>query len=204
MGPVTLPLPIGVLASGTGTLLQAILDGQDESYRVAIVVTDRPGIPALERAERAGIPSQVVDYSAFEDRGLFSAEVARVQVACGVGLSAHAGFMRILSPSYFSTLGVPALNSHPALLPSFPGAHGVRDALEHGVRVTGTTIHFVDEGVDTGAIIAQEAVEVLADDTESALHERIKTVEQRLYPEVIRLFAQGRIKLEGRRVHLIG
>ena len=98
---------------------------------------------------------------------------------------------------------MPYLNSHPALLPSFPGPHGVRDALDHGVKVTGTSIIFADEGTDTGPIIAQEAVPVRAGDTESSLHERIKVVEQRLYPEVIRLFAQGRIKLEGRRVHIL-
>jgi phosphoribosylglycinamide formyltransferase-1 len=111
--------------------------------------------------------------------------------------------MRILSPVYFETIGVPALNSHPALLPAFPGAHGVRDALAWGAKVTGTTIHFVDEEVDHGPIVAQEAVPVLPDDTEGSLHERIKQVEQRLYPEVIRLFAQGRLKVEGRRVHVL-
>ncbi|GAC1411590.1 MAG: phosphoribosylglycinamide formyltransferase [Actinomycetota bacterium] len=197
-------LKIAVLASGSGTLLQAILDGRDEWYEVAVVVSDRPGAEALARAERAGVPAIVADFASFESREAFSEEVAKIQRKHQVELSAHAGFMRILTPVYFATLGVPAMNTHPALLPSFPGAHAVRDALEHGAKVTGTTIHFVDEGIDTGPIIAQEAVRVLPEDTEEALHERIRVVERRLYPETIRLYAQGRIKVEGRRVHVIG
>lgn len=198
------PLSVGVLASGTGSLLQAILDGQDESYRVVAVVSDRAGVPCLERAERAGVPAIVVDFRSFAAREEFSEAVARAANEHGAELAAHAGFMRVLSPSYFRTFTGPAINSHPALLPSFPGAHPVRDALEWGVRVTGTTIHFVDEEIDHGPIIVQEPVPVLPDDTEATLHERVKAVERRLYPEVIRLFAAGRIKVEGRRVHIIG
>jgi phosphoribosylglycinamide formyltransferase-1 len=112
--------------------------------------------------------------------------------------------MRILTREYFDAIGVPAMNSHPALLPAFPGAHGVRDALEHGVKVSGTTIHFATVDLDAGPIIAQEAVAVEDGDTEATLHERIKLVEQRLYPDVIRLFAAGRLKVEGRRVHVVG
>ncbi len=198
------PLAVGVLASGTGSLLQAILEGQDQWYRVAVVVSDRPGVKALERAQEAGIPVAVVEFASFGSRQEFSAEVARIQREHHVDLSVSAGFARILSPNYFAAVGVPYINSHPALLPAFPGAHGVRDALAHGVKVSGTTIHLCDEGIDTGPIIAQEAVAVADGDTEESLHQRIKEVEQRLYPDVIRLFAQDRIKVEGRRVHVIG
>ncbi|MGH2830230.1 MAG: phosphoribosylglycinamide formyltransferase [Actinomycetota bacterium] len=198
------PLRVGVLASGGGTLLQAILAEQDESYRVVAVVSDRIGIEALARARRAGVPDVVVDFASFEGRDAFSEAVASELSGRDVELACSAGFMRLLSPSYFKRLGVPTLNSHPALLPAFPGAHGVRDALAYGVKVTGTTIHFLDEETDHGPIVVQEVVEVLPDDTEESLHERVKTVERRLYPYVIRRFAAGTIKVEGRRVLLIG
>ena len=197
------PLRAGVLASGTGSLLQAILDGQDDSYRVVVVVSDRPQVECLARAERAGVPAAVVDFKSFGNRDDFSEAVARAELAHDVELSVHAGFMRILTAPFFRTVKVPAMNSHPALLPSFPGAHGVRDALSWGVKVTGTTIHFVDEEVDHGPIILQEAVSVDVDDTEESLHERVKILERRLYPEAIRLYAEGRLKVEGRRVHLL-
>jgi phosphoribosylglycinamide formyltransferase-1 len=198
------PLRVGVLASGSGTLLQAIIDGQDESYRVAVVVADRAGVVALDRAARAGIDTAVVEYGSFESRDDFSKGIAAALRARDVELVCSAGFMRILSPSYFAAVGVPTLNSHPALLPAFPGAHGVREALEWGAKVAGTTIHFIDEEVDHGPIVAQEATPVRADDTEETLHERIKEIERRLYPEVIRWYASGRLKVEGRRVHVIG
>jgi phosphoribosylglycinamide formyltransferase-1 len=198
-------LRVGVLVSGTGSLLQAILEGQDDLYEVGVVVSDRPGVKALERAARAGVETVVVDWAAYgpQRRPEFSSEVARAQRERGIELSCSAGFMRILSPNYFGEVAVPYMNSHPALLPSFPGAHGVRDALTHGVKVTGTTIIFADEGVDSGPIIAQRSIDVLPDDDEESLHARIKLAEQELYPEVVRLFAQGRLKLEGRRVHIV-
>jgi phosphoribosylglycinamide formyltransferase-1 len=200
------PLGVGVLASGTGSLLQAILDAQDDLYRVVVVLSDRRGVKALERAERAGVPAVVVDWKAFgpQRRDEFSRACGRALRERGVELACSAGFMRILSPVYFEALGVPAMNSHPSLLPSFPGAHAVRDALSWGARITGTTIHFVDEEVDHGPIIVQEAVAVEPGDTEETLHERVKAVERRLYPDVIRLFARGRLTIEGRRVHVIG
>ena len=196
-------LRVGVLVSGTGSLLQAILKGQDSSYEVAVVASDRPGIRALERAEKAGVPTVVVEFPKSEAREIASEKMARALRYHEVGLAVLAGFMKVVTANFFDVLGVPAMNSHPALLPSFPGAHGVRDALAWGVRVTGTTIHFATPDLDGGPVISQEAVEVLADDTEETLHERIKVVEQRLYPEAIRLFADGRLKLEGRRVHIL-
>lgn len=198
------PLRIGVLVSGSGTLLQALIDEQDPSYRVVVVVSDRPDVPALQRAGRAGIEAVVVDYGSFSSRSEFSGAIAAALAARDVELVCSAGFMRILGPAYFQTLTVPTINSHPALLPAFPGAHGVRDALEWGAKVAGTTIHFVDQEVDHGPIIAQEAIDVRADDTEESLHERIKEIERRLYPQVIRWQAAGRLKVEGRRVHVIG
>lgn len=198
------PLRAGVLASGSGTLLQAVIDGQDEAYRVAVVVSDRPGVEALARADRAGIEAIVVDYAAFGSRSDFSAAIGAAMAQRNVELVCSAGFMRILGPAYFKAVGAPTINSHPALLPAFPGAHGVRDALAWGAKVAGTTIHFVDEEVDHGPIIAQESIPVLAEDSEESLHERIKEIERRLYPEVIRWQAAGRLKVEGRRVHLIG
>ncbi|MGZ4145467.1 MAG: phosphoribosylglycinamide formyltransferase, partial [Actinomycetota bacterium] len=192
-----------VLVSGTGSLLQAILDGQDDTYEVAVVASDRKGVLALERAEEAGVPTVVVAFPKDEPREVASEKIARALRDHDIGLAVSAGFMKILTADYFDVLGVPAMNSHPALLPSFPGAHGVRDALAHGVKVTGTTIHFATPDVDAGPIIFQEAVAVVPDDTEATLHERIKEVEQRLYPEAIRLFAMGRLKVEGRRVHIL-
>lgn len=168
-----------------------------------MVVSDRPGVAALERAAAAGVDAVVCSFADHATREEFSEAVAQAQVSRGVGLSCSAGFMRLLSPNYFEVLGAPYINSHPALLPAFPGAHGVRDALAYGVKVTGTSFIVVDEGVDTGPIIVQEAVAVEDGDTEETLHARIKAVEQRLYPEVIRLYAEGRVKLEGRRVHIL-
>jgi phosphoribosylglycinamide formyltransferase 1 len=196
-------LRVGVLVSGTGSLLQAIVDGQDDSYEVVLVASDRPGVLALERAEKAGVPTVVVDFPKGEAREIASEKIARVLRSHGVGLAVSAGFMKILTANFFDALGVPAMNSHPALLPAFPGAHGVRDALAWGVKVTGTTIHFATPDIDAGPVIFQEAVGVQPEDTEDTLHERIKAVEQRLYPEAIRLFADGRLKVEGGRVHIL-
>lgn len=183
-------LKVGVLASGTGSLLQSILDGSKDRYEVVVVISDRPGVKALERAEASGIPGLVIDFAAVGDRDLFSEQVAKMLLEYGVELVAQAGFMRILTAPYFDLLAPrPILNSHPALLPSFPGAHGVREALAAGVKVTGTTIHLVTLEVDAGPILAQESVVVQPADTENSLHERIKVVEQRLYPEVIATFA---------------
>lgn len=197
-------LRVGVLASGSGTLLAALIEAAD-SYQITSVISDRDGVGALDHARAAGIPAVVHDFASFADRDAFSAAVAATQLEHGMELSASAGFMRILTSPYFDALAdIPYINSHPALLPAFPGAHGVRDALEYGVKVTGTSIIVCDQGVDSGPIIAQEAVEVIAGDTEESLHERIKVVERRLFPEVIRLFAEGRVKIEGRRVHVVG
>lgn len=184
-------------------MFEAILAGRD-TYEVTSLVSDRPGVRALQIAKDAGIPAITLPFKDFPDRDAFSAAVAEAQLEHGLDLSASAGFMRILSAPYFDALGeIPYINSHPALLPSFPGAHAVRDALEHGVKVTGTSIIVCDLGEDSGPIVAQEALDILPGDTEESLHERIKVAERALYPDVIRHFAAGRIKIEGRRVHLL-
>jgi len=174
---------IGVLASGGGTNLQAILDAD---LPVTVVLADRPGAGALERAERAGVTTAVVDRSAYlPDRLAFTEAVVGTLKSHDVDLVAMAGFMTILEKPIFDVFAGRVLNTHPSLLPAFRGAHAVEDALEAGVKVTGCTIHVAIPEVDAGPILAQEAVVVLDDDTADVLHERIKEVERRLYPEVL-------------------
>ena len=197
------PLRVGVLLSGSGSNLQAILDDADGSgYEVAVVVGDRADAYGLERARRAGVPAVFVDPRAHEGRDAFSDALADELRSEGVDLVCLAGFMRILTASFIKTFEDRILNIHPALLPSFPGAHAVRDALEWGAKLTGTTVHFAVEEVDHGPIVLQEAVPILPGDDEATLHERIKAVERRLYPEAIRLFAAGRLRIDGRRVEI--
>jgi phosphoribosylglycinamide formyltransferase-1 len=201
------PVALGVLASGRGSNLQAILDACAQPgfpARVAVVISDRERAAALERARAAGVEALWVDPEAFADREAFDQALVRELEKRGVGLVCHAGFMRILSPAYVRAFAGRALNVHPALLPAFPGLHAQRQALAHGVKVTGATIHFVDEGVDTGPIVLQAAVPVREDDTEEALASRILAEEHRLFPEAIRLFAEGRLEVTGRRVRIRG
>ncbi|QNQ91384.1 phosphoribosylglycinamide formyltransferase [Corynebacterium poyangense] len=176
-------MSVVVLVSGSGTLLQAILDHQDESYRVKKVVADTP-CQALDRASQAGITTEVVALG--KDRAEWNIRLAEAVAQAQPDIVVSAGFMRILGSEFLERYSGRIINTHPALLPSFPGAHGVRDALAYGVKVTGSTVHFVDEGVDTGPIIAQEAVSIQPDDTEDSLHERIKKVERRLIVSLLR------------------
>jgi phosphoribosylglycinamide formyltransferase-1 len=197
------PLILGVLASGRGSNLQAILDAIDGGRcpaRVAVVVSDRKDAAALDRARRTGIRAVHVDPQAHPDRRAFDDAIARVLDEHAVELVCLAGYMRLLSPDFVRRYPGRILNVHPALLPAFPGLRAQRQALEAGVRVAGATVHLVDEGVDTGPIVLQAAVPVLANDTEATLSARILTEEHRLYPEAIRLFAEGRIEVSGRRV----
>lgn len=197
--------PVVVLVSGSGTNLQALLDASaDPAYgvRVVAVGADREGIEGLARAERAGIPTFVTKVGDHADRDAWNealaAEIASYEPAFVVG----AGFMKILGMPVLERFTV--LNTHPALLPSFPGAHGVRDALAYGVTITGCTCHVVDAGVDTGPIIAQRAVEVLAGDDESSLHERIKVHEREMLVDVVGRMAREGFRVEGRRVVIGG
>ncbi|MCW0212583.1 MAG: phosphoribosylglycinamide formyltransferase [Pseudonocardia sp.] len=171
-----------VLASGSGTLLQSLLDAAvDPAFpaEVVAVAADRDAV-AVERGERAGVPTAVVRPAEHADRAAWNRALLAAVRAHAPDLVVCAGFMRILGADFLDGIGCPIVNTHPALLPSFPGAHAVRDALAHGVKVTGTTVHLVDAGVDTGPILAQEAVPVLPGDTEAVLHERIKNSERRL------------------------
>jgi phosphoribosylglycinamide formyltransferase 1 len=196
-------LVVGVLASGRGSNLQAILDACARPgfpARVGVVISDREQAPALERARAAGVETLWVNPKDFPDREAFDLALVGELEGRGVGLVCHAGWMRILSPPYVRAFAGRALNIHPSLLPAFPGLRPQRQALEHGARVTGATVHFVDEGVDTGPIVLQAAVPVEPDDTEDTLAARILVQEHRLYPEAIRLFAEGRLQIQGRRV----
>ena len=196
-------LPIGVLVSGRGSNLQAILDAcarPGYPAHVAVVISDRERALALERARTAGVEALWINPKDFADRESFDAELVRELTARGVGLMCHAGFMRILSPVYVRAFAGRALNIHPSLLPAFPGLHAQRQAVDHGVKVAGATVHFVDEGMDSGPIVLQAAVPVEPNDTEERLSTRILVQEHRLDPEAIRLFAEGRLRIEGRRV----
>lgn len=178
-----------VLVSGSGTNLQAILDACDDpsfGCEVVAVGADRPAIAGLDRAARRGVPTFVVAVADHPDRASWDAALADAIGAHDPDLVVSAGFMKILGPAVLERFGGRVINTHPALLPSFPGAHGVRDAMAHGVKVTGCTCHYVDAGVDTGPIIAQRAVAVEDDDTEGSLHERIKVVEREMLVGVLR------------------
>ena len=174
---------VAVLASGTGTLLKAIIDSQENRYRVDIVVADQI-CPALQRAKNAGIRTAVVPMEA--NRNTWNDKMVAAVASVEPDLVVSAGFMRLLGPAFVQEFEGRTINAHPSLLPSFPGAHAVRDALEHGVKVTGCTVHYVDAGLDSGEIIAQRAVEVQPGDTESELHERIKKVEREQIVHLLR------------------
>lgn len=197
------PLPIAVLISGSGSNLQALIDADHRGEldcRIAVVISDRPGARGLERAADAEIPFEVVSWSDHPDRTAFSAAVCDAAAKYGARGLVLAGFMRILAPVAIERFPHAIINVHPAILPAFPGAHAVPQALEYGVTMTGVTVHFVDEKVDHGPIIAQEAVPVRAEDDEASLHARIQAVEHRLLPRVVAAFGRGELDVEGRHV----
>jgi phosphoribosylglycinamide formyltransferase 1 len=195
---------VGVLVSGRGSNLQALLDAsarRDYPAEVVVVISDRERAAALDRARDAGVEALFVNPKDFADREAFDLALVRELEARRVDLVCNAGFMRILSPAYVRAFAGRAMNIHPSLLPAFPGLHAQRQALEYGVKIAGATVHFVGEGpVDTGPIILQASVPVQPDDTEESLSARILVEEHRLYPEAVRLFAQGRLTIVGRRV----
>lgn len=172
--------------------------------RIAVVISDQPAAPALEAASRRSIPAVAIDRTESASRKEHDGKMAAVLEERGVRLVCLAGYMRLLSPGFIGRFRGRIMNVHPALLPSFPGLHAQQQAVEYGVRVSGVTVHFVDEGLDTGPIILQKAVEVMDDDTEGTLSERILDEEHRLYPEAIRLYFQNRLRIEGRRVRITG
>ena len=193
---------VGVLISGRGSNLQALLDAAAAGRlggAVAVVISNVASAPGLERAARAGVPARVIDHRgvAREEHDRAMREALR---AHDVELVCLAGYMRLLSPGFVRDLAGRVLNVHPSLLPAFPGRDAVRQALAHGVKVTGATVHFVDEGLDSGPIVLQEAVPVADDDTEESLAARVLAAEHRLYPAAVRLVLAGEIAVEGRRV----
>lgn len=167
---------------------------------VRIVISEKPGAGALARAETAGIPTAVVPFAHYPDRESFSAAVAQAAAAAGAEAMVLAGFMRVLTGEAIDAFPERILNVHPSLLPAFPGTRAVAQAIEYGVKVTGVTVHFVDEQVDHGPIVAQRPVPVLPGDTVETLHARIQTEEHDLYPQTVRALAEGRLSIEGRRV----
>lgn len=198
-------LRVGVLASGRGTNLQAILDAcarGELPARVTVVVSDNPGAQALERARRAGVPAVFVDPRG-RKKSDFEGEICRHLREHGVELVCLAGYMRVLGRSFLEEWEGRVLNIHPSLLPAFPGLEAQRQAWEYGVKVAGCTVHFVVPEVDAGPIVLQAAVPVLGDDTPETLAARILEQEHRVYVEAIRLYAEGRLRIEGRRVKIL-
>ncbi len=192
MSPV---FTVSVFVSGAGRNLQAIMDAAIKDVVIAPVVSDNPHARAIGRARLGGLPVEVVDRSCFQSSADFEAEIISRLLQYGPDLIVLAGFMRILSPGFVKRFYGKIINIHPSLLPDFPGMGAVKRALHSGVKKTGCTVHFVDEGVDTGPVIAHSAVSVEHGDTEHTLAEKIHRKEHRMYPEVIRLFAAGKIKL---------
>ncbi|MBN9098407.1 MULTISPECIES: phosphoribosylglycinamide formyltransferase [unclassified Pseudonocardia] len=199
---VEIPVParVVVLVSGSGTLLQALLDAPDLPAQVVAVGADRGDIEGLARAERAGIPAFTVRVRDHADRAAWDAALAKAVAEHRPDLVVSAGFMKILGPGFLAGAGAPMINTHPALLPSFPGTHGVADALAYGVKVTGATVHLVDEGMDTGPVLAQAAVPVEPGDTVASLHERIKIEERRLLVGTVAALARQGATVTGREV----
>jgi phosphoribosylglycinamide formyltransferase 1 len=195
---------IAAMVSGSGSNLQAIIDASERGEipcRVGLVVSNKADAYGLVRARNHGIPTEVVDHRAFPSREAFDARLVEVIRESGAGtLVCLAGFMRVLTPVFLKAFPDRILNIHPALLPAFPGTHGPRQALQYGVKFSGCSVHFVDEGVDTGPVIVQAVVPVYDDDTEEILAARILKQEHRIYPMAIRLFFKGNLKIEGRRV----
>lgn len=197
---------VGVLISGRGSNLQAIIDASEKGdvpAKVAVIVSDKPDAYGLERARKHNIPAAVFEPRKFADKNTYELEIVKTLKHYGVDLVCLAGYMRIVGPVLLEHYRGKMMNIHPALLPSFPGLHVQKAALDHGVKVSGATVHFVDEGCDTGPIVVQAAVPVLEDDTEETLSARILEQEHKLYPQAIKLFAEGKLKIEGRRVKIM-
>lgn len=194
---------VGVLASGSGSNFQALVDSlhvEGSPARVCCLLCNVPGAKVIDRAAKAGVESVVIDHKTFASREAYDTRVAEELSSRGVELVCLAGYMRLVTPALLSKFAARVINVHPALLPSFPGLHAPKQAMEHGAVIAGCTVHFVDEGTDTGPIIAQAAVPILPTDDEAALTARIQREEHRLFPAVVRAIATKAVTLEGRRV----
>ena len=197
-------MKIAVLASGSGTNLQALIDqlhrDENSGVEIAVVISDRRKAYALTRAKEAGIPTHVVRTRDFPGRDAFDAEISRILEGYGVELIVLAGFMKLFQSTFVQKYRNRIINIHPSLLPAFPGAHSVPDTLAYGAKVSGITVFFIDEGIDTGPIIAQASVPVFDDDDEESLFKRIHIEEHKLYPQVVRWYAAGKLEIVGRKV----
>ena len=197
-------MKIAVLVSGSGTNLQTLIAQlhQDETsgIEITVVISDRRKAYALTRAKRVGIPTHVVQTRDFESRVDFDTEISRLIEHYTAELVVLAGFMKLFQPPFVQKYRNRIINVHPTLLPAFPGAHPIADTLAYGVKIAGVTVHFVDEDVDSGPIIAQAAIPVFDTDDEESLHNRLQVEEHKLYPEVIKWYARGKLKVEGRKV----
>lgn len=197
---------VGVLASGSGTNLQAIIDATEKgeiSAKVVVVISDVENAYCLERAKKHNIPAIFVNRKNFSSKDDYEREILKYLKNYNVDLVVLAGYMRIVGKIIIDEYRNKIMNIHPALLPSFPGLEAWCQAIEYGVKISGATVHFVDEGMDTGPIILQEAVPVFDNDTPEILHKRIQQVEHKIYPKAIQLFAEGKLKIEGRRVKIL-
>ena len=199
---------IAVFASGSGSNFEAVATAAagdaDSPYEVALLVCDKPGARAIERAERLGVPVLAVRPKQYDSREAYEADVVRELRERGIDFVVLAGYMRLITATLLDAFPNRILNIHPSLLPAFPGLHAVEQALAYGAKVAGVTVHYVDGGMDSGAIIAQEAIPVRSDDTPETLFPRVQAIEHRLYPAVVRAFAENRVRLDGRRVTIEG
>lgn len=194
--------PIAILISGRGTNMVALLEAAHAGRLAAdvrVVVSNRADAPGLERAAAMGVPTTVLSHRDFPERESFDTALAELVEGRGARVVALAGFMRVLTPAFLRRFPHGVVNIHPALLPSFPGIHAQRQALDYGVKVSGCTVHLVDEGTDTGPILAQGVVQIRDDDSEETLSARILETENRLYPEALQEYLTGRIRVQGRR-----
>lgn len=199
-------LKLGVLISGSGSNLQAILDKSASGeipVSVAVVISDQLDAFGLERARRAGVPAVHIDRKSFDSASAYNQTIAETLQAYDVDLIVMAGYMRLLGKEVLDAFPNRVFNLHPALLPSFPGAQGITDALAYGVKVTGVTVHFANKVFDDGPIILQQAVPIEDDDDEDTLAGRIHATEHELLPAAIKLYAEGRLKIEGRKVRIL-
>ena len=194
---------VGILVSGNGSNLQAIIDEKIVSCEIALVISNKPDVYAIKRAQSNNIPVEIINNKNFETREEFERQLIKSLDSRGIELIVLAGFMRVLTPLFVRHYKKRIINIHPALLPSFPGVDAAKQALEYGVKYSGCTVHFVDDGVDTGPIVLQAIVSIQDSDTEQTLLERIHKEEHRVFPEAVRLFCEGKIKIEGRRVIIL-
>jgi phosphoribosylglycinamide formyltransferase-1 len=198
-------LTIGVLASGRGSNFQAIIDSIESGFlkaQVAVLITDNPEAYAIQRAQKHNIEPLIIKPGDFSGKDAYYSHIAEILKSKGVNLVILAGFMRVVGRALIREFQNRIMNIHPALLPSFPGLHGQKQASDYGVKISGCTVHFVDEGVDTGPIIIQAAVPAYEDDTEDSLAERILKQEHRIFPMAVKLFSEGKIEVRERKVSI--